>query len=74
MGYDWSMCQNLNIWDVFWTNQVQMRQSAIQKWRVGVGLQGLLGLWLMLRVCSFSVLGSCINHCLCLFFCMVVRQ
>ena len=25
-GYDWSMRQNLNIWGVFWTNQVQMRQ------------------------------------------------
>ena len=27
-GCDWSMCWNLNIWDVFWTNQVQMRQSV----------------------------------------------
>ena len=20
-GYDWRMCRNLNIWDVFWTNR-----------------------------------------------------
>ena len=26
MGCNWSMCQNLNTWDVFWTNQVLMRQ------------------------------------------------
>ena len=32
MGGDWSICQNLNIWDVFWMNQVQMRQSAVGRW------------------------------------------
>ena len=37
-------------------------------------LQLLLGLWLMLEVCSFSVLGSCMKHCLCPFLYMVVRQ
>ena len=26
MGYDWRMCWNLIIWDVFWTNLVQMNQ------------------------------------------------
>ena len=25
-GCGCSMCRNLNIWDVFWTNQLQMRQ------------------------------------------------
>ena len=38
---------------VFWTNGVKIRQI------VGGGYQVLLGLWLMLRVCSLSVLGSC---------------
>ena len=37
------MSHNLNIWDVFWTNQVLMRQSVVG------GLQVLLGLWLILR-------------------------
>ena len=32
-------------------------------WRVGGELQVLLGLWLMLGVCSLSVLGSCMSHC-----------
>ena len=27
-----------------------------------------------IRVCSLSVLLSCMRHCLCLFLCMVVRQ
>ena len=31
------------------------------------GLQMLLGTWLMLGVCSLSVLGSCISHYWCLF-------
>ena len=35
MGYDWSMCQNLDTWDVFWMNQVEMRQSVVGRWRVG---------------------------------------
>ena len=29
---------------------------------------------LMLGICSFSVLESCMKHCLCLFLCMAVRQ
>ena len=37
------MSHNLNTWDVFWTNQVLMRQSVVG------GLQVLLGLWLILR-------------------------
>ena len=38
------VCWNLNTWDVFWMNQVQMRQSAVGRWRVGGGSQVLLGL------------------------------
>ena len=34
----------------------------------------LLGFWLMLGVCSLSVLGSCMNHCWCLFSRMVWRE
>ena len=26
MGCDWNICLNLNVWDVFWMNQVQMRE------------------------------------------------
>ena len=35
-----------------------MRQSVVGRWRVGGGLQVLLGLWLMLVISSLSVLES----------------
>ena len=35
---------------------------------------GATGLWLMLRVCSLSVLGYSMSHCSCLLLCVVVRQ
>ena len=38
----------------------------------GGGLQVTLGLWLMLGVCSLSVLRSYMSHCNCLFLRMVV--
>ena len=47
MGCDWNICLNLNVWDVFWMNQVQMRQC---RRKVGEGLQVLLDLWLILGV------------------------
>ena len=50
-----------------------MRQSVGGWWRVRGGLQVLLDLWLMLVVCSLSVLGSCMSHCSFLFLLMVVR-
>ena len=56
------MCRNLDIWGVFSTNQVQMRQRVVGCW-LGV-LQVLLGLWFMSEVCSLSVLGSCLSHSL----------
>ena len=59
-GSDWSIWQNLNIPDVFWTNQVQMRQWVVGRCRVGGGLQVQLDLWLMIGLCSLSMLGSCI--------------
>ena len=34
-GYVWSISRNLKTWDVFQTNQVQMRQSVVGRWRVG---------------------------------------
>ena len=37
MGYDFSMSQNLNTLDIFWMNQVQMRQSIVGRWRVEGG-------------------------------------
>ena len=39
-GCDLSMYRNLNIWDVFQMNKVQMRQSLEGRWRVGVHLLG----------------------------------
>ena len=30
--------------------------------------------WLMLGICSLSVLESCMKHCLCLFICMAMRK
>ena len=59
------MSWNLNTWDVFWMNY--RWQSVVGRWQVGRGLQVLLGLWLMLGVCSLS-------DCWYLFLCMVVRQ
>ena len=52
----------------------KMRQSVQGRWLVGGGLQVLLGLWIRLGFCSFSVPGSCMSHCSCLFLCMVMRQ
>ena len=52
------MSQNLNTWDVVWTIKVHMRKRVVGRWRVGGRVQVLLGLWLMLVVCSLSVLGS----------------
>ena len=37
------------------------------------GLQVPSGPWLMLGICSLSVLESCMTHCLCLLLCMAVR-
>ena len=45
-----------------------------RKVALGGELQVPLRLWLMMRVCSLSVIWSCIRHCSCLFLCMVVRQ
>ena len=28
MGCDWSMCLNLDTWDVFWMSQVQIRECS----------------------------------------------
>ena len=44
MGYDWSICWNLNIWDMFRMNQVQMRQchrKVISGKRVSGIIRGL---------------------------------
>ena len=38
------MFQNLNIWGVFWTNQVQTEQNEVGRWRVGGGLAGIKSL------------------------------
>ena len=57
------MSHDLNTWDVFWMNQVQMKKSVVGRWAVGGGLQLLLGLWLMLGICSWSVVGSCADAC-----------
>ena len=45
--------------DVFWMNQVQMRQNVVGRWLMEELLQ---------------LLGSCMSHCSCLFLCKVVRQ
>ena len=31
MGCDWSICWNLNTWDVFHMNQVQMSKRVVEK-------------------------------------------
>ena len=49
-----------------------------EKWGRKVGSRrkatGTIRSLLMLRICSLSVLGSCIRHCSCLFSCMLVRM
>ena len=35
MGYVLSMSRNLNTCDVFWTNEVLMRQNVVGRWQVG---------------------------------------
>ena len=72
MGCNWSICWNFNIWDVFWMNQVQMRQYFRMK-ASGRRVAGAIRSWLMLGGYSLSVLGSCMSHCSCLFLCMVVK-
>ena len=39
MGCGWSTCQNLNTYDIFWMNKVQMRQCVVGRWRARGGLQ-----------------------------------
>ena len=73
MGSDWSMCQNFNIWIVSDKSDTDEAECH-KKVGVGGGLQVLLDLWLMLGVCSLSVVGSCMSHFSCLFLCIVVRQ
>ena len=51
-----------------------MEQNAVERWRVGVELQVPSGNWLMLGICSLSVLESSMKHCLCLFLCMAVKK
>ena len=50
------MSRNLNIWDVFWTNKVQMRQSVVGRWRVGGGVAGairsLVNAWSLQLECA----------------------
>ena len=49
MGSNSTMCQDLNIWDALWTNQVQMRQCCkVVSERIDACAK--LGLWLMLGV------------------------
>ena len=38
-----SMSQNLKFWDVFWTNQIDMRQNVVGRWQMGGGWQVPLG-------------------------------
>ena len=60
--------------DVFWTNQLQTRPSALGRWRVGGGLQMPLGPQLMIGICILNGLESCMKQCLYLFLCMAVRK
>ena len=59
---------------VFWTNQAQMGQNALESWPAGEGLQVPSGPWFMLGNCNLSVIEACMRHCLCLFLRMAVRQ
>ena len=41
---------------MFRTNQVQMKQNAVGRWQAGGGLQVSSAPWLMIGICSLSVL------------------
>ena len=70
MECNWSMCWNLNTWDVFWlesaTDEARCCRKGVSGRRVACAIRAL--------VCSLSVLWSYISRCLGLFLCMVVRQ
>ena len=66
-----SKCQSLNIWDVFWMNQNAEYQRKVVSGRKDAGA---IRSWLVLGVCSLSVRGCCMKHCLILLCCMGVRQ
>ena len=65
---------DFNIWSVFWTNQVQMEKNAVGRWPAGGEGQVPSDPWLIIGICSFSVLESCKKRCLCLFLRMAARQ
>ena len=50
MGCVWNICQNLNTYGVFWSNQIQTKQNVVGRWGVG----GELLVLLLLGVCSLS--------------------
>ena len=59
-------CRNLNIWDVFWTNQIQMRQcrrKVVRGGRVAGAIRSLVNA----RGLQLKCVMSYMNHCLCLF-------
>ena len=56
MGFVSSMSLNFKIWGVFLTNEAQMEQNEVGRWRVGGGLKVPSGSWLILGICSLSVL------------------
>ena len=58
----------------FLTNKVLMELNVVGRWRVRGRWQLSSGPWLMLGICSLSVLESCMKHCLCLLFCMSVKR
>ena len=41
-GIRLSMSWNLNIWGVFWINQVQMEQNVIERWRFAGAIRSLV--------------------------------
>ena len=55
-------------------HQVKTRQRVVGKWRIGGGVAGDIKYLVNTRICSLSVLESCMKHCLYVFLCMAVRK
>ena len=58
------------ILDELGTYEAECSRRVVSRRRVA----SALGLWLMLGVCSLSVLGSCMSHCWCLSLCMEEKE
>ena len=68
------MCRNLNIWESVLDESGTGEAECHRKMADGRRVVGAIRSLVNDRVCSLSVLGSCMSYCSCLLLCMVERQ